>query len=133
MRSGEWTQSMALSLAVAVEALSLKDEAASTEIIEKFRGIRQDPQQESRKLGVRAHEDFFLLNFDSTGFAVYPISVRVKLICENCRRFTHNWVYREVVIIKSKDTRPGESWWTYRGRIGERLVQTDFGSWEADY
>lgn len=91
MRSGEWTQSMALSLAMALEAVVLREEVSPTEVLKDFRGIQPDPQQTSRKLGEHAHEEYFLLTFESSE-VIFPITVRVTLLCEDCSLHTHNWV-----------------------------------------
>ena len=91
MRSGEWTQSMALAMSAAVGVLTITGGTYPSEVIKYFRGITPSPQHVSRKLGLKTHEEYFQLTFESIGDVVFPVIIEVALLCEDCNLHTHNW------------------------------------------
>lgn len=137
MRSGEWTESMALVLASGVEALvavGLRqgEEPSAVEILKRLRGFKL---KDGAALGEDCHEDTWQLAFGPSRHHTFGPMVDVSLSslwCEGHAPHGHRWRSRTVVVTQPNDTRPGEYCWTYGGEIREPLEFRDFEHWSAD-
>ena len=149
MRPGEWTETQALVLASAIEALILQvveqsePESDPLKLIERVRLLKPDDpfrmrfgktQEDELTDPGYGHMDNWILEFEPNWNHVFKTKVHVQMACcspETCQ-YGHKWEYRNVSVVVRKDTRPGETTWEFRSDIGKPLENAGFDTWSAD-
>src|SRR3990167_6383594 len=108
MDKGEVTKGAALALSAAVEAIVAAESHQELDPLVILRYLRKQRQGEDHRFSDNSHVRKWEFEFENwRGFRIFPLRVRVTLLC-NHGRLGHDWHGRSALVIESNETRPGE-------------------------